>query len=141
MTSAADMSWFWNGLLRLFMSREACEKMDAYHAAQRRQPRGEALRTVSPEPAPPGPQSDKDLVEAVDAAVTRIALAEGLDRTEGLPRQREGASPPVGRAELIRRAMALHKEKQSVLAELDDQTRRKLAAAAMQAFFNGKSKT
>ncbi|MGE4527966.1 MAG: hypothetical protein AB7D00_06325 [Rhodospirillaceae bacterium] len=115
--------------------------MDAYHAAQRRQPRGDAPRTVSPEPEPPGPQSDRDLAEAVDAAVTRIALAEGLDRTEGSPRQGERAAPPVGRAELIRRAMALHKEKQSVLAELDDQTRRKLADAAMQAFFNEKPKT
>jgi len=115
--------------------------MDAYHAAQRRQPYGEAPGTVSSEAVPSGPQSDRDLAEAVDAAVTRIAEAEGLDRTEGRPRQRERTAPPVGRDELIRRAMALHKEKQSVLAELDDQTRRKLAAAAMQAFFNEKPKT
>jgi len=115
--------------------------MDAYHAAQRRQSLGEASPSSSPEPMPPGPQSEQDVAVAVDAAVTRIALAEGLDRTDDSPHQRAAISPSIGRAELIRRAMALHKEKQSVLAELDDQTRRKLASAAMQAFFNEKPKT
>jgi len=137
MTSAADMSWFRKSLLRLFMSKEAYEKMDAYHAAQRRQPRGDAPGGPSSEPAPPGQMSEQDLAAAVDAAVARIALAEGIDRTEDPPQPRASVSPSIGRAELIRRAMALHK----VLAGLDDQTRRKLAAAAMQAFFNEKPKT
>ena len=70
------MSWLRNGFLRLFMSKEAREKMDAYHSVVRRGPQlGKALAS-SPEP-----MSEQEMTEAVDAAVARIALAEGIDRT------------------------------------------------------------
>jgi hypothetical protein len=128
------MSWLRNALLRLFMSKEAREKMDAYHSALRRGPQSGDFSS-------PEPMSDEETVEAATAAATRIARAEGIDRTEERPRGPERLDPSIGGAELIRRAMALHKEKQAVLAGLDDRTRRKLADAAMQAFFNERPKT
>ncbi len=118
------------------MSKEAREKMDAYHSVVRRGPQLREALASSPEP-----MSEQERTEAVDAAVARIALAEGIDRTEVRTQGAERVHPSTGRAELIRRAMALHKEKQTVLAGLDDQTRQKLAAAAMQAFFNERPKT
>ncbi|MBN2752858.1 MAG: hypothetical protein JXQ84_09140 [Rhodospirillaceae bacterium] len=112
--------------------------MDAYHAAQRRP----SLHGELPSVSSSEPSSETELAEAVDTAVTRIVLAEGATtRTEDSPRQQARVHPSTGRADLIRRAMALHKEKQSVLAGLDEETRQKLANAAMQAFFNEKSKT
>ncbi len=116
------------------MSEDARKKMDAYHSVLRRGPQPED--SSSPESS-----SNEETVEAALAAATRIARTEGIDRTAARPGEPKRVDPSIGRAELIRRAMALHKEKQAVLAELDEQTRRKLTDAAMQAFFKEKPKT
>lgn len=129
------MSWLRNSLLRLVMSKQAREKMDAYHAGQRHEP--SAGR--DPVPPPPEPVEEPDLARAVDAAVARIVEGENIE-TGPLLRQPERVDPSIGRAALIRKAMAIHKAQQSVLAGLDEETRRKLTAVALQAFFNEKPK-
>jgi hypothetical protein len=116
------------------MSEEARKKMDAYHSALRRGP--QPGDSSSPEST-----NDEESVEAALTAAARIARTEGMDRTAARPGGPKRTDPSIGRAELIRRAMALHKEKQAVLAGLDDRTRQKLTDAAMQAFFNERPKT
>lgn len=126
------------------MSREAREKMDAYTATRRRDPQRDAATTVR---SSEEPLSEAEVAEAVTAAVERITLAE----TGGEPEIRlETQAPPTppaskaatsDRAELIRRARAIHRAKQSVLEALDAQTRERLTETAMQAFFNERSKT
>lgn len=119
------------------MSKQAREKMDAYHTVQRQEP----LAGREAVPPPPEPASAPELAHAVDAAVARIAHGENIAETGPLLREPERIDPSIGRAALIRKAMAIHKAQQSVLAGLDEETRRKLTAAAMQAFFNEKPKT
>lgn len=131
------MSWLRNSLLRLVMSKQAREKMDAYHTAQRQEPLAGRDAVASP----PEPVSAPDLAQAVDAAVARIAQGENIDEMGPRLREPERIDPSIGRAALIRNAMAIHKAQQSVLAGLDEETRRKLTAAAMQAFFNEKPKS
>ncbi len=130
------MSWLRNSLLRVLMSKQAREKMDAYHAAQRQEP----LAGREAVPPSPEPVSEPELARAVDAAVARIAEGGHIDETGPLLREPERVDPSIGRAALIRKAMAIHKAQQSVLAGLDEDTRRKLTAAAMQAFFKEKPK-
>lgn len=130
------MSWLRNSLLRLVMSKQAREKMDAYRAVQRHEP----VAGRDAVPPPPEPVSEPELARAVDAAVARIAEGEHIDEAGPLLRDPGRTDPSIGRAALIRNAMAIHKAQQSVLAGLDEETRRKLTAAAMQAFFNEKPK-
>lgn len=132
------MRWLRNSLLRLFMSKQAREKMDAYHAAQRQEPQ---LPREPASPPPPEPKTESELARAVDAAVAQIAHGEHIEEAGPLLRDPGRVDPSIGRAALIRNAMAIHKAQQSVLAGLDEETRRKLTAVAMQAFFNEKPKS
>lgn len=126
----------------MVMSKEALAKMDAYHAVLRHEPQPDLMSASSQQPdAPSGPMTDKDLARAVDTAVARIAAGEHIDETGLLGPPPERIDPSTGRAALIRKAMVLHRQKQSVLADLDEETRRKLTAVAMQAFFKDKPKS
>jgi len=130
------------------MSKQARVKMDAFHAKQRSLPLDsdgeQILPQVQPSEvlAPQTEMTEAEVSDAVHAAVARIDDAEkraiGSKIASAQPPR---SDPSIGRADLIRRAMALHKEKQGVLDELDDDAREKLAAMAMQAFQIGKPKT
>jgi len=160
MTLVADMSQFRNLILSLFMSKQAREKMDAFHAKQRGvtlSPDGaqstEEVTKASPrrfEPPStamipdnkpseylpiPDVLTDEEVAAAVRAAVARIEEAEKQAVSTNLtqpPRRR--SDPSIGRADLIKQAITIHRTKQSVLDELDEGAREKLSAMAMQAF-------
>jgi len=108
--------------------------MEAYAAVRRVVPAAnpssakEAIR-----PAEGGWAPGPDLAAA--EAIARIPFEDGSPTARGP----DAVSPE--RAELIRRAMELHAAKQGVLAELDEDSRRKLVAVALRAFFHGRSKT
>ncbi len=135
-------------ILSLFMSKQAREKMDAFHARQRGEPldTGASPSTsVGSEPLPltspmPTVLTEEELAKAVEAAVTRIDTAEKQAAIANmLQGQAQRSASPRGRAELIKKAIAIHKQKQAVLDELDDEARKKLSDMAMQAFFSDKS--
>lgn len=135
-------------ILSLFMSKQAREKMDAFHARQRGEPldTGTSPSTsVESEPLPltspmPTVLTEEELAKAVEAAVTRIDTAEKQAAIVNmLQGHAERSASPRGRAELIKKAIAIHKQKQTVLDELDDEARKKLSDMAMQAFFSDKS--
>ena len=124
--------------------------MDAFHASQRGEPLQsgpEPTTTVDSEPLHtpqpmPSVLTEEELAKAVSEAVARIEAAELQATNANLAHpQTSRPDPSTGRAALIKMAMAIHKEKQGVLEELDDEAREKLSAMAMQAFFSGKSKT
>lgn len=151
MTLVADMSQFRNFILSLFMSKQAREKMDAFHARQRNEllDSGRDLPTpVAPDPPVQSDQpmpdllTEEEIAQAVDAAVARIDEAEKQAAKANLtqPQSSVQSDPSIGRAELIQMAVSIHKQKQSVLDDLDDEAREKLAAMAMQAFALDKTK-
>ncbi len=134
------MSWLRNTLLRLVMSKEALEKMDAYHGVARPEPVADPA-AVPPLPPPQAPTpAESELARAVDDVVARIARGEHIDETDLRQQEPERIDPSIGRAALIRKAMAVHRSQQSVLASLDPETRRKLTEVAIQAFFKDKPK-
>lgn len=136
------MSWLRNTLLRLVMSKEALEKMDAYHGVARPEPVADPAAVQPPpqqHPAPPpATAADSALARAVDDVVARITAGEHIDQTDLRQQAPERIDPSIGRAALIKKAMAVHRAKQSVLADLDPETRQKLTEVAIQAFFKGK---
>lgn len=100
-----------NALLSVVMSREAREKMEAHLAAKAR-----ARGDVRDESVPDAPPSARDGLSAPDP---------GFDETTGS----DEAAP--SRSQLIRQAMAVHRAKQTVLADLSDEQREKLVALAL----------
>jgi hypothetical protein len=135
------MSWLRNTLLRLVMSKEALEKMDAYHGVARPEPTADPAAVQPPSPTPPpAALPDSALARAVDDVVARIANGEQIDQTGLRQPAPERVDPSIGRAALIRKAMAVHRAQQSVLANLDAETRQKLTEVAIQAFFKDKPK-
>lgn len=122
------------------MSKEALEKMDAYHGVARPEPAAdpEAVQPPSQQHPPPATAPDSALARAVDDVVARITAGEHIDQTDLCQQAPERIDPSIGRAALIKKAMAVHRAKQSVLADLDPETRQKLTEVAIQAFFKGK---
>jgi len=135
------MSWLRNTLLRLVMSKEALEKMDAYHGVARQEPTADPAPVQPPEITPPPAQANSELARAVDDVVARIARGEHIDQTDLRQQVPERIDPSIGRAALIKKAMAVHRAQQSVLANLDPETRQKLTEVAIQAFFKDKPKS
>jgi hypothetical protein len=129
----------------MVMSKEAIEKMEAYHGVARHEPTAEpeAVQLSSPIPPPPLPGAPpvSDLARAVDDVVARIARGEHIDETGLRQPAPERVDPSIGRAALIRKAMTVHRAQQSVLANLDAETRQKLTEVAIQAFFKDKPKS
>ena len=79
--------------------------------------------------------------------LTREARRAVVRRVRGAAKQRGGGKPAAApaqaqdmvtpdRAELIRQAMRVRAAKQTILADLDDETRAKLVATAMRALLN-----
>ena len=135
------MSWLRNTLLRLVMSTEALEKLNAYHGVARPEPVPDPA-AVQPPPTPPlAAPAESALARAVDDVVARIANGEHIDETGLRQPAPERVDPSIGRAALIRKAMAVHRAQQSVLANLDTETRQKLTEVAIQAFFKDKPKS
>jgi predicted component of type VI protein secretion system len=135
------MSWLRNTLLRLVMSKEALEKMDAYHGVARQEPTADPAPVQPPETTPPPAPANSELARAVDDVVARIARGEHIDQTDLRQQAPERIDPSIGRAALIKKAMAVHRAQQSVLANLDPETRQKLTEVAIQAFFKDKPKS
>jgi hypothetical protein len=77
-----------------------------------------AARAAAPKTAAP-PQRERTPAEA---------LAEAEERMRRLPPEK---------AQLVRSAMAVHRVRQSVLADLSDEDRRRLQDMAEKAFFGG----
>lgn len=135
------MSWLRNTLLRLVMSKEALEKLNAYHGVARPEPAADPEVVKPPSPTQPRPAPPESaLARAVDDVVARIASGEHIDQTDLRQQAPERVDPSIGRATLIRKAMAVHRAQQSVLANLDAETRQKLTEVAIQAFFKDKPK-
>ena len=115
--------------------------MNAYHGVARPEPAADPEAVKSPPVLPTSPSSSETaLARAVDDVVARIANGEHIDQTDLRQQAPERVDPSIGRAALIRKAMAVHRAQQSVLANLDSETRQKLTEVAIQAFFKDKPK-
>ena len=65
--------------------------------------------------------------------------ADAKDQASVPVQEQQAVTATATRAELIRRAMAVRAEKQTVLAELSEEERARLVATAMRAFLNESS--
>lgn len=79
---------------------------------------------------------------AVRTAAQKVGVVPEIDPAKQpaiVPVQDPAAIAAANRAELIRRAMAVRAEKQTVLAELNEEDRARLVETAMRAFLNESS--
>ena len=105
------MGWLGDKLLSLFMEKSARERIKAHHKATK-----EAMEREATE-------QEQEAISELDAAIQRMR-----------DRQTSGKGQSTEKAALIRQAMAIHRSKQSVLAELSPEDREKLMAMAAKAF-------
>ncbi len=85
-----------------------------------------------------GPPKPAKLDALTDKAGARRAQARHDVRAEALRQVRESGAKVMTpeRAELLRKAMEVHRAKQTVLADLSDEQRQKLVAMAIRQLLN-----